>query len=445
MAKNSIVLVLVGILSVCPLHGKAVSANDRSAAYHRSIATITCDIPNAALLTYSRNSQALLAKIVPGIEISPGEILWASQSKEIKVKDFPGGIIATFMLDKVEIRVEVMPLAVGREASKTEGGLLYTISTKPLTPVIIKCGEIPTSEPRALRATALKNDLVGCAGASVTTETSSVVLSSAKRPFAVALASSGSATVVSGDGDKGQIAIVRFSSGDGHLLLGFSENVKRASEIAGSDNVQVRKTVADIYENLFQSQIETPDKTINDAFRAALIVHEYNWLAPYGWVECIRHWPMMWHMQAAAGTDWIGQTDRSRSCALVHAEKILPTGAAPQLTTDGKIHREIFTAGSSHFYSWQLRHYLKATDDKEAIKLIAPIIDGMIKQTYDEFDCDGNGLLSWGMQIGNQEDYIYTPHDGTTPSVEGIQMLRAGTEVVRWLKDDDAEQVRMVD
>jgi len=439
--SNTELLVLVSILVAFPLIGKTAPANDRTAAYHRSITTMTSGVPNSALLTYAPNSQLhLLAKLVPGIEISPDEILWASRSTEVKVEDFPGGIVATFILGEARIRVEMMPLTVGREASKTEGGVLYTISTEPSTPLVVKCGEIPVSNPRTLRATALKDDLVGCAGASATAETGSVVLSSTKHPFAVVLTTSGSATTVAGDGDQGQIAHVRFGSGDGHLLLGFAENAARASEIAAINSTQARKAVADTYDNLFRSKIETPDETLNGAFRAALVTLEYNWLAPYGWIESVRHWPMMWHMQAAAGADWVGQTDRSRSCALAHAKRMLPTGAAPQLTTEGKVHREIFTAGSNHFYSWQLRHYLKATNNKEAIKLLAPVLDGMIEQSYDEFDRDGNGLLAWGMQIGNQEDYVYTPHDGTTPSVEGIQMLRARAEVARWLKDDDAER-----
>lgn len=433
-------LILVGTLAAHPSPGMAAPANDRTAAYHRSIVTMTSRVPNCALLTYAPNSQMhLLAKIVPGVEVTPGNILWASHSTEATVEDVPGGISATFLIGEVTVRAEIVALAVGRESARSEGGALYTISTDPPTPLVIKCGEIPVSNPHALRASALKEDSVGSSGSSVTLENDLVILRSTRHPFSVAISTSGSANVVADDGDKGQIARVRFGSGSGHLLLGFSEDSARALEIVSVDSDQARKTVADAYTELFRCRIETPDDDINEAFRAALITLEYTWLAPFGWIESVRHWPMMWHMQAAAGADWIGQTDRSRSCALSHAERLLPTGAAPQLTTEGKVHREIFTAGSNHFYAWQLRHYLNFTADRTAMERIGPILTNLIEQSFDEFDRDGNGLLSWGMQIGNQEDYVYTPHDGSTPSVEGIQMLRARAEVAKWLNDDDTQ------
>jgi len=433
-------LIIVGTVTICPLTGAAAPANDRTVAYHRSIVTMTSSVPNCALLTYAPNSQMhLLAKIAAGVELAPDKVLWASQSTEAKVEDVPGGIIATFLVGEVTVRAEIVALAVGRESAGIEGGARYTISTDPPTPLVVKCGEIPVSNPHALRASALKDDQVGSDGSSATLEGDSVVLRSTKHPFAVALGTSGSVTAAASDGDKGRMARVRFGSGSGYLLLGFSEDSTRALQIAALDSAQARQAVADTYQELFQCRIETPDDDINEAFRAALITLEYAWLAPYGWIESVRHWPMMWHMQAAAGADWIGQTDRSRSCALSHAERLLPTGAAPQLTTEGKIHREIFTAGSNHFYAWQLRHYLNFTDDRAAMERLAPVLTNLIEQSFDEFDRDGNGLLSWGMQIGNQEDYIYTPHDGTTPSVEGIHMLRARAEVAQWLNDDDTQ------
>jgi len=41
------------------------------------------------------------------------------------------------------------------------------------------------------------------------------------------------------------------------------------------------------------------------------------------------------------------------------------------------------------------------------------------------------------LQIGNQEDYIATPHDGTTPSIEGINMIRTRGELAAALGDQD--------
>jgi len=45
-------------------------------------------------------------------------------------------------------------------------------------------------------------------------------------------------------------------------------------------------------------------------------------------------------------------------------------------------------------------------------------------------------LLGWGLQIGNQEDYIATPHDGTTPTIEGINMWRTRWELAQAVGDE---------
>jgi len=127
-------------------------------------------------------------------------------------------------------------------------------------------------------------------------------------------------------------------------------------------------------------------------------------------------------MQCVAGANWIGQTDRSKVCTLHFGENLLPGGAVPHIFPNGKTHRTF--GGSDQFYLWQARHLMKMTDDKDFVKKVSPMIDKVIKHAFKENDADGNLLLAWGRQIGNQEDFIATPYDGTSPSIEGINMMR---------------------
>ncbi len=179
--------------------------------------------------------------------------------------------------------------------------------------------------------------------------------------------------------------------------------------------------------------MDTPEDAIDGAFRSALYNFEYNWNEPYGWNECIHHWLAMWHNQHTAGAEWIGQEDRSRLCTLTLAENLLPSGAVPQFTLDGSKRRDF--GGSNQFWAWQARHYWKFTGDRDFAKAVAPALDKVLAQTFAEHDPDGNLLFAWGLQIGNQEDFIQFYHDGATPTLEVINMMRTRAELAEGLDD----------
>ena len=61
------------------------------------------------------------------------------------------------------------------------------------------------------------------------------------------------------------------------------------------------------------------------------------------------------------------------------------------------------------------------------------MLDRVLAQTFKEYDRDHNLLLAWSQQIGNQEDMVAYPHDGTTPSIQGIDMMRTRAELARLL------------
>jgi hypothetical protein len=79
--------------------------------------------------------------------------------------------------------------------------------------------------------------------------------------------------------------------------------------------------------------------------------------------------------------------------------------------------------------------YWNYSADIKAASELAPVLDRVIQHTYAENDPDSDGLLAWGQQIGNQEDYVSTPYNGTSPSIEGIQMLRTRASLARALGD----------
>ena len=181
--------------------------------------------------------------------------------------------------------------------------------------------------------------------------------------------------------------------------------------------------MTDYYAKLLEARIETPDRNLNEAFRAAIYNLEYNWLAPYGWNECLHHWLAMWHMQHTAGAEWIGQADRSRLCTVTAAENLLPDGRRPAVHAQRRQRTAISAAPTS---SGPGRSATTSSSPAtcDFARKIAPVLDKVIDQTFGEHDPDGDLLLAWGLQIGNQEDYIATPHDGTTPTIEGINMMR---------------------
>ncbi|MFR5871102.1 MAG: hypothetical protein ACLUEV_05165 [Alistipes sp.] len=85
-----------------------------------------------------------------------------------------------------------------------------------------------------------------------------------------------------------------------------------------------------------------------------------------------------------------------------------------------------------------MRRYWNFTGDLDFAAATGRLLDRVIGQTFAEYDRNDNLLLGWGLQIGNQEDYVATAGDGTTPSVEGINMMRTRSELAAGLGDTTA-------
>ena len=96
------------------------------------------------------------------------------------------------------------------------------------------------------------------------------------------------------------------------------------------------------------------------------------------------------------------------------------TAEIPWLSTDGTPRRSQCT----NYYFWEVEHYWNHTADRRLAKKIGPVLDQALGWTYDKYDTDRNLLLAWGHEVANQEDYIKHPFDGSTPTIEGIKMMR---------------------
>jgi len=264
------------------------------------------------------------------------------------------------------------------------------------------------------------------------------LLKNEKHPLTVAVKSAGQTNVSDGD-NGGTILDIGFSSGSGELVVSFAPDGGEAKKLLAINADTARKEVDQHYGKLLESKIETPEPVLDEAFKHAIITNEYVWLNPYGWMECIHHWTAMWHMQNSAGACWLGQADRSKSCLKSYSEKMKPDGQVMQLLPGGFTFRTF--GGSSQFYVWQGKHYLDFTDDQEMREYLEPMIDKVIESTFEEYDTDNDLLLSWGFQVGNQEDFIVTPYNGTTPTIEGIQMLRARADMAKQFQQFETERI----
>lgn len=415
-----------------PAPGERVRT-ERLAAFHKSVVITDESVPHSAVFTYltkrfTYTDSNRLAKIMPVIQ-KDGDDVTCDLAEQVQVEDTPGGVAAEFILADMRIRTSITPLFVGRGAKALEGVALYTIRTEPIAQTVTSADDrlslVINSDQSGLRDC----DSTAIAGG-VTIVDGVARYWGGEERIPVALRASGNIVVA----EDGAIHAT-FPQGSGHLLIAFAESPERATELTRLDSDAAARQVADYYWQMWAANhIETPEPVLDDAFKHALRTLEYTWIEPIGWLECIHHWFSLWHMQATAGAEWVGQQDRSRACTLAHAAQLTAEGAVPQFSPSGHIHRDF--GGSNQYWAWQVRHYWQFTADRAFAEQAGPALDKVLAQTSREYDKDDNALLAWGLQIGNQEDYVATPYDGTTPSVEGINMLITRAELTRGLGDE---------
>ena len=404
----------------------------RNAVHHDTVVATFEGNANSSVLTFVKDRFSYTemyspARFTVSVE-RDGRLVGPAGAREVRVEDSPGGVRTIWKVGGVQVTSEMIPLLVGRDTPEQDGAALLTVTSDPPTKLVVDCGD--GSLETGGRIAIAEPSLDGAAD-KVAIRDSIAEITSTAHPLAVAVPAAG-ANVQSGP-RGGQFLRFSFPEGKGQVLVAFAASPASARKLAGLDPQAARVEVNAYYEKLMACRVTTPVPAINEAFRSALYNLEYAWHAPYGWVESVNHWHALWHMQHTAGAEWIGQADRSRACTLTHAENLMPDGSVPQLMTYLNKRRDF--GGSNQFWAWQARHYWRFTGDQEFAAQVAPALDRVIAQTFTENDPDGDKLLGWGLQIGNQEDYVATPADGTSPSIEGINMLLTRAELATGLGD----------
>ncbi len=407
---------------------------ERLAVNSRTIAATSEKVPNSALLVLARKSNPCsvlnnVAKIVPGIEKNKKNI-WTDKAKNVKVEDEPGSVVADFEIDGVKLKSEISPLLTNSDTGSWEGTIIYRIETQPETKTVLQInGGIGIYSTHQKWAEVLDdNKKLPLIDLQFKNKIANYV--SSNDNLFVYFKSSGKMS----KNKKGNV-ILTFDKGSGWVMFSFSAKKEIAEKLIQENAIKEYEKLKQHYKKMMESSLDTPVKSMNEAFHSAIYNLEYSWIAPFGWNECPHHWNTLWHMQATAGAEWLGQTDRSLLCTMTHANNLLPNGSAPQLSPDG-IKRDDF-GGSSHFWAWQVKHYLDFTGDKKFAKEIIEPFQTNLNFVFTERDPDNNLLIYWKQQIGNQEDFNATPYDGTTPTIEGINMLK--TRVILAELQDDKE------
>ncbi|MEN8156979.1 MAG: hypothetical protein ABFS10_08515 [Bacteroidota bacterium] len=420
-------------------HTLQIETHNRMAAWQDAMIATNDAQPNSLLMTYVKDQyhnsthQYILAKIVPGIR-SGDDTLWIDQSREVVVEDVPGGVKAEFTMGSVKVTSEITALMIGREDTTAwSGAAVYSIKTEPTTPLILRCVSGGDVWQHMLDDQKWAWDShVDFENGRVRVKDDFALLSNSSHPLTVAVKTAGKIAKKQG-GNRSEYLLAGFESGAGQLLLAFDKEKQHAIDLLDTDTKKELANVQDHYDHLLESRIVTPDTLLNKAFETAITTLEYTWARPYGWVEGIHHWMALWHMQHLPAALWLGQNDRAVSCLMEHADKLIDGGAIPHLFPAGTKRRTF--GGSNQFYFWQIREFYKYTNDVATLKQLSPILDNVLDYTFREYDPDNNLLLAWGLQIGNQEDLIATPYDGTVPTIEGINMMSARKMVAMALGD----------
>jgi len=373
----------------------------------------------------------VLARLLARAEVDGRQYEAATTARELKVEDLPGGVRARYQLAGSQITSEIFPLRIGRDTPLQDGAALFTIRAEPPVPLVVDCGDSMVENPFGGLFAHSEPTLLNSTD-QITLESGIAFITSKAHQLKVAVRGDAVLSVKT-NLNGGQYLSFRAPSGQLSILVSYAEDDAQLRKIVATDFYQGRKQVEDYYADLMQARVQTPVKNINEAFRTALYNLEYAWNAPYGWTESINFWHALWHMQHTAGEEWIGHADRSRLCNETHAENLMPDGAVPQMMQYAHKRRDF--GGSNQYFAWQVRHYWRFTGDLEFARKMAPVLDRVIAQTFRENDPDGNFLLGWGQQIGNQEDYISTPNDGTSPAIEGVNMFRTRRELALALGD----------
>ena len=397
----------------------------RICVYQHTHAHLSELFPKICMLTYDfeeyRYSELLLLlKTVIGLGDSP---VWLNEEnmRSYKSENIPGGLSAEGNFEDIPIFAEVYPMIDGREKDRRRGGMFVHI--KAGAPVWLKCctgglvslmGYPPEGEEQSLNMSPGRARAQGEYLHITGREHPLHIYIKANAPFEP------KQTL---DGAPANYGLACFSVGEVWLVAGFSEKEEEALAIAGADVRSEIEKVRAHYENILDNwYIYTPEAHLDEAFMHARLNVEYAWFRPFGWVEALHHWISMWHMEQTAAEEWAGNAERSREIFISQLERLIDGERVPELSAPGFTRME--WGGDNTYFFRGVEHYLKMTGDVQFARLAEPAMRKILAQTFREYDPLKTGVMGFGTQLGNQEDFLATPGPGSGSGCEGAHMLR---------------------
>ncbi|MBC7328965.1 hypothetical protein H5T88_01245 [bacterium] len=440
-------MILLLILCLSVLAFAADAGQERITAFHETILSSFDYFALPGFFTYDHDPRYWLHNIALGkwrIGVkTKDKIVFLYEGFGQETTQTPEELVIKAKIGNHQVTARLFPMMVGREEMRWEGAVGLVVESKPPADIVVFFGA-----PGRLRILPLFSELPFrwqyllqpelTLAKPKWMEKKKIFYSPIEETTLYVSASSRSLAEVSEDG----FWLKYEAKGRFSMCVAFSEDESRAIELAKRDVLSEERKLKEHYKKLFESAwIKTPEPILDEAFRCALWNLEFNWVRPWGWIEAVHHWGTLYSQQHSLAADWLGQKDRSREMILTHARHILPDGMIPQLDTYGRARVDF--GGWNQFYVWDVQHHWRLTGDRAFAKEIYSTLLKVIEKTFTAHDPDGNGLLGFGQQIGNQEDYISTPEDGTSPTIAGIEMLRTKEELAEALGDEaEAREAR---
>lgn len=194
-----------------------------------------------------------------------------------------------------------------------------------------------------------------------------------------------------------------------------------AGELVGRAEVEEERMVTYFTDLLDKTCITTPSRDLDNAFIAAVCDLEYTWWDKLGWMEIVSYWNGFFQQSQTLGAASIGQMGRVKDCLLACGLKIDEAGRIPLMTFRGDGWGRTFDW--THYFILGLDYFYRSTGDVDVLRLLWPHVVRAYDRCFSE-NADPEGLLfSWNKNfLEVQEDDIFTPYHGSSPTIIGIMM-----------------------
>lgn len=356
---------------------------------------------------------------------------------------FPAGVAGSGNVEGNSFAIECCPMITDREKFVRKGGMGVCI-TADKGPIWLKCC---TGELNILQCFYIENientpDMC-CQRGNAEIEDNMLHLFSSVHPLHIYVSGNFELALEKlpdTDENSGRYAVLRCPDNKLYLTAAFAEDKELAKALAKQRAEMVIQNVKEYYDEILKEwYIETPDADIDEAFVHARLNVEYGWFSPFGWIESPHHWVSFWHQEHTYAEDWAGNANRSKEVFISLIERLQDGDKVMDLSPLGTTRRE--WGGENIYFFRGVDHYLRQTGDIEFAAFARPYMVKILNQTFREYDPTNSGIMAFGTQIGNQEDFEGIPGKGSSSGIEGAYMLRVMSTIESILGNkDEAEK-----